>query len=182
MIFPLQAGQLLLAGGLVSCQCCPPVPTELDILLATATSAGGGLGCAMGPVVKTFETPPPYALAPGSYRLLVDFTTGDNLFHVGSYYQLEIDFTPAAISIDWEFTFAGVSANPWTVSDGGRTVRFSVEDSANCPGGTNANIQSGTAVATIVVAEATSMDFDFDGIAELQDTGYENISFYLRNL
>ena len=187
MTFPIVAGKLLIAGGLVSCQCCTPAAADppdpmLDVLLATATSAGGGLGCLMGPVVKTFEETPPYELAPGTYQLRVDFTTGDNLYHVGSYYEVQLGFTPATASIAWATSSLGTVADPWVETNGGRSLRFNVEDSDGACGGSNANVQSGTAIATITVTATTQMDFDFSGIAELQDTGYENISFYLRTL
>lgn len=186
MIFPLVSGKLLLAGGLVNCTCCtpevpPPVDPMLDILMATATSAGGSLGCAMGPVVKTFDVAPPYELVAGDYELRVDFTTGDSQFHVGSYYELELTFTPATALISWETSATGTVGDPWTITNGGKTVRYSVEDSWDC-GGTNEEVQTGTALATITVSETTSMGFDFTGLAELQSTGFENIAFYLRSL
>lgn len=194
MIFPIKSGKLLLSGGLVSCQCCatgsPPPPTPgIDILMATATSAGGNLGCAMGPVIKNFDVSPPYTLAPGSYQLRVDFTTADALFHFGCYYQLELSFSPPTATIDWSTSATGTVTDPWAISSAGRIVRYNVEDSGGGPpgswgncGGTNDQIQTGTALATITVTESTSMGFDFTGIAELQDTGFENISFYLRSL
>jgi hypothetical protein len=33
MIFPLNAGRLLLAGGLVSCQCCPPAEETFELAI-----------------------------------------------------------------------------------------------------------------------------------------------------
>ena len=71
------------------------------------------------------------------------------------------------------------NGNPWTVSNGGSRLRVDLEDSANC-GGANSNTQSGTATATIeVVGADVALGLAFSGIAERQDTGYENISFYL---
>lgn len=190
MIVPLNNGRGMLQGGAVTCKCCaegnplpppPPVP-GLDIRMASATSAGGNLSCAMGPVVKTFDNLPPYNLPAGSYQLRVDFTTGDNLYHVGSYYELNLTFTPATADIVWSLFQTGTAGNPWTITNSGRTLRYSVEDSAGLCGGPNANIQTGVALATITASAATAMGFDFNGIAELESSGFENITFYLRSL
>jgi hypothetical protein len=67
---------------------------KLDgVEVADAHAAGGGLQCQMGPVVKTFTQAPPYFLAANSvHTLLIEFTTNDNLFHVGSYYEVDLSF------------------------------------------------------------------------------------------
>lgn len=63
--------------------------------VANARAAGGGLGCQMGPVVQTFTTAPPYFLAAGtSHTLFINFTTNDGQFHVGSFYEVDVSFTP----------------------------------------------------------------------------------------
>lgn len=70
----------------------------------------------------------------------------------------------------------------WVVSLNGSRIRYNIEDSVNC-NGTNENIQTGVAVATIeVVGESVLLGFAFTGIAEEQETGFENISFYLNNV
>jgi len=68
---------------------------KLDgVQVARAQAAGGGLQCAMGPVVKTFVTPPPYRLnANTSYTFFINFTTNDELFHNGAYYEVDLSFT-----------------------------------------------------------------------------------------
>jgi len=68
---------------------------ELDgVQVARAQAAGGSLQCAMGPVVKTFVTPPPYRLnANTSYTFFINFTTNDALFHNGAYYEVDLSFT-----------------------------------------------------------------------------------------
>jgi hypothetical protein len=70
---------------------------ELDgTEVANANAAGGNLGCQMGPVVKNYVVAPPYRLnANTSYTFFIDFTTNDELFHVGSYYEIDISFTNA---------------------------------------------------------------------------------------
>lgn len=65
-----------------------------DVLIADAHAAGGKLGCQMGPVVKNYIEPSPYMLeANNVYELFIVFTTNDGLFHVGSYYQIDLGFT-----------------------------------------------------------------------------------------
>jgi hypothetical protein len=64
--------------------------------IADAHAAGGSLGCAMGPVVQTFIQAPPYLLLANSvHTLLIDFTTADALYHLGSYYEVDLSFTEA---------------------------------------------------------------------------------------
>jgi hypothetical protein len=61
--------------------------------IANANAAGGNLGCQMGPVVQTFTVPPPYLLLAGTvHTLLINFTTNDGLFHVDSYYEVDLTF------------------------------------------------------------------------------------------
>jgi hypothetical protein len=63
-------------------------------LVARAQAQGGQQGCAMGPVVKTFITNPPYALSANSTNtLLIEFTTNDGKFHIGAYYEVELSFS-----------------------------------------------------------------------------------------
>jgi hypothetical protein len=84
-------------------------------------------------------------------------------------------------SISWDTSvYSGQNnGNPWTVSNSGSRLRVDLEDSEIC-GGPNNNTQTGTATATIAVVGAdVALGFSFSGISEMQDTGYENISFYL---
>lgn len=65
-----------------------------NVELARANAAGGGLGCAVGPVVKTYLLSPPYLLVANTvYTFTIDFTTNDNKFHVGAYYEVLLSFT-----------------------------------------------------------------------------------------
>ena len=62
-------------------------------LVAKAQAAGGNLGCQMGPVVKTFITNPPYALAANSTNtLFINFTTNDGRYHKNAYYEVDLSF------------------------------------------------------------------------------------------
>jgi hypothetical protein len=169
--------RIITIDGKVSCECCP---TPFG-LLATATSAGGRQGCEMGPAVQNFIIQPPYRLRAGiAYKLRIVFSSGDGLYHVGSYYQA--NFTSSStLELNWQTTHGGTSGNPWSISNSGKTIRFTLEDSENC-GGSNENTQSGTAEASFTPTANLSLGFSFDGIAELQDSGYENIEFYLEAL
>jgi hypothetical protein len=65
-----------------------------SVEVARANAAGGGQGCVMGPVVKTFITSPPYRLnANTQYTLFIDFTTNDAMYHVGAFYEVDLSFT-----------------------------------------------------------------------------------------
>lgn len=68
--------------------------TYSNVQLANAHAAGGGQGCNMGPVVKTYLVAPPYLLIAGTvYTFKIDFTTNDNLYQVGAYYEVNLKFT-----------------------------------------------------------------------------------------
>ena len=71
------------------------VTFQLDgVQIADAHAAGGNQGCAMGPVVQTYQTPPPYLLLAGTtHTLFINFTTADGLYHVGSFYQVNLTFS-----------------------------------------------------------------------------------------
>jgi len=64
-------------------------------LLVSATSPGGGKGCAPGePVIQTLVTPPPLLLSPSSsYTFRLEFTTQDSLYHTDCFYECSINFT-----------------------------------------------------------------------------------------
>lgn len=62
--------------------------------IADAHAPGGGLGCLMGPVIKTYQVASPYLLlANTTHTLRIDFSTIDALYHVDSYYQVNLSFT-----------------------------------------------------------------------------------------
>jgi hypothetical protein len=66
--------------------------------VASARSVGLGSGCDnFGPVTKTYTQPSPYLLPAGSvHTLLINFTTGDALYHVDCFYEVQLNFTPVA--------------------------------------------------------------------------------------
>jgi hypothetical protein len=63
-------------------------------LIADGHAAGGDLGCAVGPIIPNFIIPGPYTLPKNTFHTFeINFTTNDELYHVGSYYQINISFT-----------------------------------------------------------------------------------------
>lgn len=85
--------------------------------------------------------------------------------------------------LSWEFTYGGtLNGNPWTVTAPATSVKFIIEDSSNC-GGSNPNVQYGTALASISTnSNAVYMDLDFTGLAEDEDAFFENMSFFLNGV
>ena len=79
--------------------------------------------------------------------------------------------------ISWTISQSGQDAEGgWVVSEDGLGLRFNVEASDFCHGGTNMNTQKGKAVATIEVATETKLYFVLGGQGESLDTGYEQMS------
>lgn len=65
-----------------------------SLLLVSATSPGGGQGCAPGmPVIQTVNTPGPVLLAQNTtYYFTLDFTTADPLYHIDCWYECNLNF------------------------------------------------------------------------------------------
>ena len=64
------------------------------------------------------------------------------------------------------------------ISDLGRTIRFDVEQSSNC-GGANAAVQTGQAVANLVVPPGVQLAYTLQGVGELQAINFENLDFFI---
>lgn len=66
-------------------------------IVARGHAPGGWLGCDMGPIVQeNLGSGPPYLLqANTDYVFSCNFTTNDNLYHVGCYYQVDLVFEDA---------------------------------------------------------------------------------------
>ena len=87
----------------------------------------------------------------------------------------------APINISWATTQGGLETNygGWKVAQGGRNIRFQVEQSVNCSG-YNDNTQHGSATATIITG-----DFAYDftpvlsGLGEAEESGFELMRLYL---
>lgn len=71
-----------------------------ESLVGSASSPGGGLGCAhdapggpVGPVVSHPTGPQFLTMTGGNfYRIRIAATTGDSLYHTGAWYQFALDF------------------------------------------------------------------------------------------
>lgn len=87
---------------------------------------------------------------------------------------------PIVFGLSWQTTVNNpCNATPWEITNNNLNIRYNIEDSADC-GGTCADIQSGTATATITVGtDDVLMGLDFNGIGEAQDAGFERIRFLL---
>ena len=114
----------------------------------------------------------------GLYNLQVSYMLGST--------SCSCDFTveskPPVIvpmTIKWTTSQKGIkNKGGWKIKDDGRRIRFDVEDSKNC-GGSNNNIQSGVAKATITVGEDYTFIPTIEGIAELHMTGFEEMTVKL---
>ena len=77
-------------------------------------------------------------------------------------------------SIDWNLKQSGVgNAFGWTTRNDGFIIRYSVEPSYICDGGTNSLTQSGRATAVVSVSSPTQLYFNLRGQGEQFETGYE---------
>lgn len=67
------------------------------VMVMSAASAGGSLGCIPGPPNVVDVVMQPYPLSAGLHTINIDFTTVDSLYHVDSFYKLCLDFaTPTS--------------------------------------------------------------------------------------
>ena len=83
---------------------------------------------------------------------------------------------PPVVSVNWTTNQVGVGAPfGWNILNSGSTIRFDVQDSANC-GGPNGNVQRGDAVATLSAQARFNMTVSLTGLGERQDPGYENMT------
>jgi hypothetical protein len=125
---------------------------------------------------------PPAAEDPAdqlTYRMTVEFTNWDGGFTDVSFLNtLRVDFVPtdAPGSPLFEWTLVTnnpCSANPWIVSDGGKTIRYNFADSADC-GGSCSAIQQGSASAIIAPSSLTrTLVFNIVGLVEHQNGEFD---------
>ena len=118
-------------------------------------------------------------LSPNSTYYIRAYATsidGTGYGTVKSFQSLSLPVT----GLSWTTTVSNAcNSTPWVISAGNQTIRYNVSDSADC-GGTCSSTQAGTATATITVgSQATSLNLDFEGVGELQDSNYEKIEFKL---
>ena len=70
------------------------------------------------------------------------------------------------MAIPWTASASGLIADGgWTLSNNSTTLRFDVEDSATC-GGTNGNVQTGNATATIILSHDAELTVYLRGMGE----------------
>jgi hypothetical protein len=88
------------------------------------------------------------------------------------------DYIPLEVS--WSTTQSGIlAAGGWIIENNGRDIRFVIENSQNC-GGTNANVQSGTATATITTGtQGYKLNPVLSGLGEAESPGFENMTLTL---
>jgi hypothetical protein len=90
---------------------------------------------------------------------------------------------PVDFTIEWETAQTNILSQcgpgGWSITDNGRTVRFSFQNSANC-GGCNPLRQSGVATASIYTG---SNNYQFQpvlqGRGEQQDSNFDTMNLYL---
>jgi hypothetical protein len=140
-------------------------------------------------------------LQPGSYQIGVrakdtigQYSEFSNTVVASTdfYMQEEEKLPTFTFTSDWSFTDTGAinghngnqrsyeknnipSGALWSVNSSNYGLRIDWENSGNC-GGTNNNTQSGTATATINASQTEPIYVNWRGIAELQDTNFENMS------
>jgi hypothetical protein len=93
---------------------------------------------------------------------------------------------PVNFTIEWDLNETGIlpqcGPGGWTVSNDGRTVRFSFQNSANC-GGCNPLRQTGVATASIYTG---SNNYQFQpvlqGRGEQEDSNFDTMNLYLNNV
>ena len=63
------------------------------VLIAEGASTVEDMGCVMGPINTSYIIQPPYRLeANRTHSFVIDFTTGDELYHVDAYYEVDLSF------------------------------------------------------------------------------------------
>lgn len=94
---PVDLNLTITVTGLVELQIAgyERLPIIIDgIEVQTYMSPGGLLGCAMGAPISVTYTPGPYTFLAGSaHTVELDFSTMDQSFHVGAYYEITLTFT-----------------------------------------------------------------------------------------
>jgi hypothetical protein len=113
-------------------------------------------------------------------RVLAGKNTALSQISMTDFYNKSKNSSTVPLTVTWSLsqTNTGSNGGGWVVSNGGRTIRFNVENSANC-GGPNGAQQYGTATATILGGSAGYRFVpSMVGFGERQDTGYDQMSLY----
>jgi hypothetical protein len=86
----------------------------------------------------------------------------------------------ADVSVSWATTQSGLLAGPggWEFEPGGLTIRFNIQDSVSC-GGSNPNIQTGQATATITTTRRLFLYLELEGMASRWSSNRHAFKVYL---
>jgi hypothetical protein len=113
-------------------------------------------------------------------RVLAEKNTTSSQISMSDFYGKSKNSSTIPLAVSWSLsqTNTGSFGGGWVVSNGGRTIRFNVENSANC-GGPNGSQQFGTATATIL-GGTSGYRFvpSMVGFGERQDTGFDQMTLY----
>lgn len=113
-------------------------------------------------------------------RVLAEKNTTRSQISMSDFYGKSKNSSTVPLTVSWSTGQSGLvgAGGGWSITNSGRTIQFTVENSANC-GGPNGNRQSGTAIATIL-GGTSGYRFvpSMVGFGERQDTGYDQMTLY----
>ena len=113
-------------------------------------------------------------------RVLATKYTNRSQISMSDFYGKSKDTSTIPLSVSWSLsqTNTGSFGGGWSVTNDGRTIQFTVENSSNC-GGPNGSQQFGTATATIL-GGTSGYRFvpSMVGFGERQDTGFDQMTLY----
>ena len=137
----------------------------------TTRSVNLELGKSAGAIITMDDTNP---------RVLAEKNTTRSQISMSDFYGKSKNTSTIPLAVSWSLsqTNTGSNGGGWSVTNGGRTIQFTVENSANC-GGPNGSQQYGTATATIL-GGTSGYRFvpSMVGFGERQDTGFDQMSLY----
>jgi len=113
-------------------------------------------------------------------RVLAEKNTTRSQISMSDFYGKSKNSSTIPLAVSWSLsqTNTGSFGGGWSVTNGGRTIQFTVENSANC-GGPNGSQQFGTATATILGGTSGYRFIpSMVGFGEQHDTGFDQMSLY----
>jgi hypothetical protein len=136
------------------------------------------LGKAAGAVITMNDAAP---------RVLAEKNTLQSQISMADFYGKSKDTSQVLLSVAWDGgsgvpnpTTSGLvgAGGGWSITNSGRTIQFTVENSANC-GGPNPNQQSGYARA-VITGGSSGYRFvpSMVGFGERHDTGFDQMTLY----
>jgi hypothetical protein len=120
-------------------------------------------------------------------RVLAEKTTTRSPISMLDFYNKSKNSSTVPLSVSWDGgsgvpspTTSGLvgAGGGWSITNSGRTIQFTVENSANC-GGPNGNRQRGYARA-VITGGSSGYRFipSMVGFGERQDTGFDQMTLY----